>query len=307
MSGRPDPQSDADPLGELRPESKRSEALAVLRLAFQREGIGSPALDARVLLTAALGLDATAFLTDADAPLGPGPRRLALDFARRRLAREPVARILGVREFWGLPFALSPDTLVPRPETETVVETALRLSGGSGDARRVLDLGTGSGCLLVSLLRELPGAVGLGLDLSPGALATARANAARHGVADRALFAAGDWATAAAGPFDLIVANPPYVASSVVAGLAPEVAAWDPPLALDGGADGLAAYRGLLPQLAPLLDVSGSAVLEIGYDQEAAARELATSAGLDVREVVPDLAGHPRAVALHRRDSHCSA
>lgn len=274
----------------------------MLRSAFREAGIDTPALDARLLVTAALGLSATELLTGADAPLGPGPARVLERFAARRLAREPVARIRGCREFWGLAFALSPDTLVPRPETETVVETALRLRGDRDRAWRVLDLGTGSGCLLVALLTELPRARGLGIDRSARALATARANAARHGVADRALFAAGDWGAPAAARFDLVVANPPYVASSALAGLAPEVRSYDPPAALDGGPDGLAAYRALLPQMGRLLGPGAVAILEIGHGQEDALRALASGSGLLVPGVVRDLAGHPRAVVLEPGD-----
>lgn len=298
MSGRP----EAAGLAGIRPGSSRSEALRNLRSAFREAGLDTPALDARLLVTAALGLTPTELLTGADAPLGPGPARVLAGLAARRLAREPVARILGCREFWGLAFALSPDTLVPRPETETVVETALRLRGDRGRALQVLDLGTGSGCLLVALLTELARARGLGIDRSTRALATARANAVRHGVADRALFAVADWGAPVAARFDLVVANPPYIASDALAGLAPEVRSYDPPLALDGGPDGLAAYRAILPQIGRLLGPGGVAVLEIGFDQEPALRALAAVSGLPVREVARDLAGQPRAVALGRRD-----
>ncbi|KMO27620.1 SAM-dependent methyltransferase, partial [Methylobacterium tarhaniae] len=172
-------------------------------------------------------------------------------------AGEPVARIIGAWEFWGLPFGLSSDTLVPRPDTETLVEAALGLGLGPDAPHRLADLGTGSGCILVALLTEWPQAVGLGIDRSPGACVTARANAARNGVADRAAFAVGDWASALSGPFDVVVANPPYIASEVIAGLSGEVRDHDPRLALDGGADGLDAYRTILAQVPRLLAPGG--------------------------------------------------
>jgi release factor glutamine methyltransferase len=276
----------------------RQDALTALRRALDAAGIDNPALDARVLLTYGLGIDPVALAAYPDTALGEdGARRLgaAVD---RRLAREPVARIVGEREFWGLPFALSPETLVPRPESETVVETALRHRPER--TRRVLDLGTGSGCLLVALLHEIPGATGIGVDRSSAALVTARSNAARNGVADRASFLAGDWGAALDGRFDLIVSNPPYIASGLIQGLEPEVRAHDPLLALDGGADGLSAYRAILDQAAGLLAPAGVVALEIGFDQGATVPGLGRGAGLEVLEVTRDLGGQPRAVALKR-------
>jgi release factor glutamine methyltransferase len=231
-------------------------------------------------------------------PLGKeAPARL-IGFAQRRMAREPVGRILGRREFWGLSFELSPDTLEPRPDTETVVETALSLVPDRQAGLRLLDLGTGSGCLLVALLHELPRASGFGLDCSPGALATARRNAVRNGVGGRSAFAASDWAAAVRGRFDLIVSNPPYIPSPDLAGLAPEVRGHDPIVALDGGADGLAAYRVILAQTSDLLATGGTLVFEIGGTQEEAVGLLAHAARLRVVRAARDLAGYPRALAL---------
>jgi release factor glutamine methyltransferase len=187
---------------------------------------------------------------------------------------------------------------VPRPDTETVVETALDLLPDRQGPLTIVDFGTGSGCILTALLHEMPQARGLGIDRSLGALRTARLNAHMNGVGDRSLFAASDWAGAIRGPFDLMVSNPPYIASAAIPGLDVEVRDHDPLPALDGGADGLEAYRILLGEAGRLLRPGGLAVLEIGYDQAAALRQLAQAHGLDVLRVAHDLSGHPRCVAL---------
>ena len=279
-------------------ETSRHDALRALRRALETAGVENPGLDARVLLTYALGIEAVALAAHPETALGQEGARRLREVAERRLQREPVARIVETREFWGLPFKLSPETLVPRPESETVVETALRLR--PEPASRILDLGTGSGCLLVALLHELPGAAGVGVDRSPAALVTARRNAQHNGVGERAAFVACDWAAALDARFDLVVSNPPYVASSVIQGLAPEVRAHDPALALDGGIDGLSAYRVILAQAGRLLAPDGVLVVEIGFDQGKAVPALAVDAGLAVLEVAADLGGQPRAVALKR-------
>ena len=186
---------------------------------------------------------------------------------------------------------------MPRPDSETVVETALALTPDRANMR-ILDLGTGSGCLLVALLHERPQATGVGVDRSPGALATARRNAARNGVGDRAAFVASAWGSALSTRFDLIVSNPPYIPARDIAALAPEVQEHDPTGALDGGEDGLAAYRLIFSGAADLLAEGGTLVVEIGSTQEQAVLDLAAGAGLRVVGVARDLAGHPRAVAL---------
>jgi release factor glutamine methyltransferase len=279
------------------PEMRRGDALAALRQAFIAAGIDTPGLDARVLVCAALGVDTAEIAARPDAPIGPAAVRLA-DFARRRLVREPVGRILGRREFWGLSFELAPETLEPRPDTETVVEAALRAIPHPYGELRILDLGTGSGCLLVALLHELPDAFGLGIDRAPGALATARRNAARNGVATRAGFLASDWGAALRGRFDVIVSNPPYIASAELAGLPPEVRQHDPVAALDGGHDGLAAYRAILAQARALLAPGGALVVEIGLGQDREVVDLARTHGLAVDSLARDLSGHPRAIVL---------
>lgn len=279
------------------PDTTRAEAVRELRRAFAEAGIETASLDARVLVCAGLGIETAELLTRGEVPVGESAG-LILGFARRRLAREPVARILGEREFWGLPFVLSPATLVPRPDTETVVETALSLLPDRQAALRVLDLGTGSGCLVVALLHELPQSFGMGVDLSFEALATARANACRNRVGGRAAFIRGSWAEALAGPFDLVASNPPYIASRVIASLESDVREHDPLLALDGGADGLDAYRSILADARRLLRPGGHLVLEIGYDQAEALRDLAVSHSLEMVREAADLSGNPRCIAL---------
>jgi release factor glutamine methyltransferase len=283
---------------DLTAQMTRAEALALLRHAFAEAGLDTPDLDARLLLADALQVDAVEIAVRPHHPLGPEAVARLAGFARRRLAREPVGRILGGREFWSLPFALSPETLEPRPETETVVETALSLMPDRQAGLRILDLGTGSGCLLVALLYELPRATGLGIDRSPGALATARGNAMRNGVGGRAAFVASDWAATLNARFDLIVSNPPYIPAPDVAGLAPEVREHDPRAALDGGDDGLAAYRTIFSEAAALLALPGTLVVEIGSGQEQPVRDLAVARNLRVVALARDLSGRPRALAL---------
>jgi release factor glutamine methyltransferase len=281
-------------------ESARRTLAAQLKSAGDDEA----ELDARILLGAALNLDLTGIIAQASRKLTPAEAALLAQYARRRIAGEPVARILGQKEFWGLPLQLSPATLVPRPDTETVVELALQLlrAGGELDrSLRIADLGTGSGAILLALLSELPAAKGFGTDISEEALQTAAANAARAGLSDRATFIACDYASGLAGLFDLIVSNPPYIRSSDIAGLAAEVANHDPLAALDGGADGLDAYRTLIPQAARLLAPGAVLVVEAGQGQSGLIEALMTAAGLTAATAPKaDLAGIPRAVAGHK-------
>lgn len=268
---------------------------------FKSNAIDSAELDARILVGAVTGLDLTGMITAASRPLTSDESTRLEDFTRRRLAGEPVARILGLREFWGLPLQLSAATLVPRPDTETVVELALEMLRASAPARRplrIVDLGTGSGAILLALLSELPDAFGYGTDISVEALRTARGNAVDLGLASRAAFVACDYAAALSNTFDLIISNPPYIRSLDIAGLATEVRDHDPLRALDGGADGLDAYRALIPQAARLLAPGGILAVEVGEGQSAAVEPLMASAGL-ILEGPPkaDLAGIRRAVA----------
>lgn len=227
------------------------------------------------------------------------------DALRRRLAGEPAARIIGVREFWGLPLQLSAATLVPRPDTETVVELALEMLRPSADLDRqprIADIGTGSGAILLALLSELPEACGVGTDISVAALRTASRNAVDLGLAGRAGFVACDYAAALSGKLDLIVSNPPYIRSADIAGLSIEVREHDPLLALDGGMDGLDAYRALIPQAARLLAPGGALVVEAGHGQSGEIQGLIDAAGLTCeRPPKVDLAGIRRAVAGRKK------
>jgi release factor glutamine methyltransferase len=272
-----------------------------LAACFASAAIDSPELDARLLVGAVLGLDLTGIVTAANRLLTPDQSIGLEKFARRRVAGEPVARILSIKEFWGLPLKLSAETLVPRPDTETLVELALELlraNAAPNRPRRIADLGTGSGAILLALLRELPDASGVGTDISVAALQTAEANATRLGLADRATFIVCDYAAGLDGPFDLIVSNPPYIRSADIASLAVEVRDHDPRRALDGGADGLDAYRTLIPQAARLLAAGGALVVEAGQGQSGQIEGLMTTEGLTTESAPKaDLAGIPRAIA----------
>jgi release factor glutamine methyltransferase len=254
-----------------------------LAQSFRHHALATPELDARLLVAHALGLAHAALAAQAPRALA-GPEAAAIAaLAARRLAGEPVARIIGVKEFWGLDFKLNAATLVPRPETETVVEAALDAldrSHSRGDALKIADLGTGSGALLLALLSELPMARGIGTDVSREALGCARRNAIALGLAERAWFAACDYGSALKGPFDLVVSNPPYVARDDIATLAPEVRVFDPALALDGGPDGLAAYRAIAAAAPHLLSPDGVLVLELGSGQLGAVESLLAEARL---------------------------
>jgi release factor glutamine methyltransferase len=274
---------------------------------FNAEGIDSAELDVRMLVGAALNLDLTGLIAAAARRVTATEAARIAGFARRRIDGEPVARILGHKEFWGLKLQLSPETLVPRPDTETVVELALAMLRAAPipDTRlRVADIGTGSGAILLALLHELPEAFGIGTDVSIAALRTARRNAADLELAERAAFVACDYAASLSGPFDLIVSNPPYVRSTDIADLANEVRYHDPHLALDGGTDGLDAYRALIPQAARLLGPGGALVVEAGRGQSSDVEGLMTAAGLTpAGPPGADLAGVLRAVAARKLPS----
>ena len=266
--------------------------------AFRAAGLDTPELDARVLVGHALGLDHGALAAASNRALDARDAAAIATLAARRLAREPVARITGHKEFWGLPLRVTAATLVPRPETETVVEAALALIdsvGGRSRMLRVADLGTGTGALLLALLSELPNARAIGTDISPDALAVARDNAARVGFGSRAEFVVSDFGAALPGGYDLVVSNPPYVASGEIAALAPEAAS-EPRLALDGGADGLACYRAIAADAPRLLAPAGHLVIELGFGQQDLVTALIRAQGLETMSVHPDLAGTPRAL-----------
>jgi release factor glutamine methyltransferase len=263
---------------------------AILRAA----GIENPRLEARLLLAHDLGVPVAALLRDPHALADPtGYHALVA----RRAAHEPLAYLLGRREFWSLDFAVSPATLIPRPESETLIEAALAAFAHRTPPTRIVDLGTGTGCLLLASLHEFPGAFGIGLDRSPEAASLAAANAVALGLADRAAFLCGDWAAPLKARFDLVLCNPPYIPTSDIDGLMPEVARHEPHGALDGGADGLIAYRRIVPALAALLQPEGVAVLEVGIGQAQAVAMLAADSGL-AATTRPDLSGIARAVVL---------
>ncbi len=270
------------------------EARYRLAARFRAAGSETPALDARLLVEGAVGRSRA---EDGGAALDEAAAFILDGYAERRLAGEPVWRILGEREFWGLTFRLSPATLEPRPDTETLVEAVLEaMASRRNEALSVLDLGTGTGCLLVALLSEFAQAKGLGVDLSEEACETAAANAVANGVGTRAEFRQGDWLGGVDGVFDLIVSNPPYIPAGEIVGLAPAVRDHDPRLALDGGDDGLDPYRILARDLPARLAPGGIIVLEIGAGQERDVVALMRRAGLRYLGARNDLGGHPRAL-----------
>lgn len=280
----------------------RDHAFRMLGWRLRQAGIANPELDARLLTQAACDCDEIEMIREPGKRMSEAEEKTLAAFEARRLGGEPVSRILGRREFWGLSFRVTPDTLDPRPDSETLIETALGLLGGS-KSPAILDLGTGTGCLLIALLHERTDANGLGVDLSQAALDVARGNAQANGVAERASFRHGAWAEGLDERFDLVISNPPYIPGSDISGLDVEVRDHDPRLALDGGADGLEAYRAIAASLGRLLAPLGHAVIELGQGQESTVRAIFKNAGLDVSAVVSDLAGVPRAlVASLQRD-----
>ena len=273
-------------------------ALTETAAALAAAGVASPRREARVLLAIALSLEPLALLTAPERPVSEAETAALAAVLSRRLTGEPPSRIRGSREFWSLEFAIAPGVLDPRPDTERLVECALaHVRARSGEPLRILDLGAGSGCILLSLLRELPAAFGVGADRSRDALTTARLNARRLGLSGRSAWICGDWTAPLGGRFDLIVANPPYIPAGQIATLDRGVRAFDPAAALDGGPDGLAAYRRLVPALPGLLADSGAVFVEVGVGQAQRVATMAAAAGLDSR-IVRDLAGMPRVVGM---------
>lgn len=264
-------------------------------------GVPSPRADARLLLRAVLDRPAEASIRDSDEPVPIAETDRFLALVERRAGREPVSRILGEREFWSLGFSLVPDTLDPRPDSETVVEAALAWCGNRSAPLRVLDLGTGTGCLLLSVLSELRGATGVGTDIAEAAVAAAARNAARLGLSHRASFRRADWDADIDGRFELILSNPPYIPSPEIGRLEPEVSLWEPRAALDGGADGLDTYRRLAPAIAGRLAPGGAAFLEIGSGQEKPVETIMAVEGLARFAHKADLGGIVRCLGFVRR------
>jgi release factor glutamine methyltransferase len=266
-------------------------------------GLDEPRRQARRLVAAARGVSATEVFAHPEAEMTAAERTRLADMLGRMAGREPLSRIVGVREFWGLDFLLSADTLDPRPESECVVEAVLARLADRTQPYRFLDLGTGTGCLLLALLSEFRRASGVGIDIAPGAVATARHNAQVLGLGERTHFVAADWAGAVDARFDAVVANPPYIESGTIEGLMPEVRDHDPHRALDGGMDGLDAYRAIAAHLPRLLARGGFVAVEIGAEQADAVAGILQENGLVLDAFLPDLAGITRVVAACRRES----
>jgi release factor glutamine methyltransferase len=283
------------------PGLSRAQALRLLTQEFVAAKIETPALDGRLLLCAALGIGHLDLLREPDRQIGAAAGEIEAA-ARRRLAGEPVARIIGRREFYGLDFALTPAVLDPRPDTEILVEAVLAaLEARRAEPLWLLDLGIGSGAILAALLSHLPAAFGVGVDRSEPACRVARSNLAALGFANRGAVVCADWANPLRGAFDAIVSNPPYIATGEIAGLATEVRAHDPRGALDGGADGLAAYRILAAAVPQLLASDGIVAFEVGAAQaESVADLLAATGVLEPRDLLRDLGGHVRVVTAVR-------
>lgn len=273
----------------------RDHEYRLLAWRFKQAGIANPDLDARLLVQAAARCDDIEMIREPGKRLSDVEMERLRAFEARRLAHEPVSRILGTREFWGLAFEITPATLDPRPDSETLVETALELLRDT-QAPTILDIGTGTGCLLIALLHERKDATGVGVDISEAALDVAKRNAAANGCAGRAAFRRANWAEGIDTRFDLVISNPPYIEAGTIAMLEPEVRDFDPYLALDGGMDGLDAYRALADALPRLLRVEGHAVVELGQGQAEAVTGVFSATGLVICQVISDLGLIPRAL-----------
>ncbi len=277
------------------------EAVATARSRFADAGLADAAIESRLLIGGLLGLSATQVFTGGDQPLSQDQDAKISEAIERRLKREPVHRILGLREFHGLDFILSRETLEPRPDTEVLVETMLpfvkQVAAKQGSAR-ILDLGTGTGAILLALLKECPEAEGIGSDISEDALATATKNAERLDLAERCQMVRSRWFDAIDGRFDIIVSNPPYIRSDVIPELEPEVRDFDPLAALDGGPDGLSAYRAIAADAAGVLEQDGVIGVEIGYDQKDAVSAIFCSAGFKLAQARRDYGDNDRVLVF---------
>jgi release factor glutamine methyltransferase len=270
-------------------------------VALTAAGIDNARFEARLLLAHAAGVEIEWLVAHGGEPASPAVAATLRDLTARRVRREPMAYILGEREFWGMPFKVSPAVLVPRPDSETLIEAALALMPDRTRPWRIVDLGMGSGCLLLTLLREFPNAHGVGMDASAAALAVAEGNAAALGVAARLRLVRGDWqrpgwTEGLGGPFDLLVSNPPYIETASIDGLMADVARFEPRLALDGGDDGFAAYRAIAREAAGLVVSGGHVLIEAGEGQAPEISRLLSAAGFAVAAPWKDLAGIDRVV-----------
>lgn len=263
-------------------------------------GISNPRREARLLAGVALEKSATQIFNSVDEPISPENQARLDQHVQRRSAGEPFAYIAGEREFWSLPFLVTPDTLIPRPDTETVIELAVKALKDE-PPRRILDIGTGSGCLLVALLSEFRAANGVGVDVSEAALMIARQNADRNEVGDRCHFIASSWLDNVEGAFDLIVSNPPYIPTADIDGLSIDVRAHEPRLALDGGQGGLDAYEHIFNNIDRVLKKNASVIVEIGIDQQRDVTLIAETRGFSRQETKNDSAGVPRALIFRKK------
>lgn len=286
------------------PEDSAGRALERIVRYLTGAGVDSPRLDARLLLAAVTGEGQAALIARPERVLSQEEQATLADLVARRVAREPLAQILGRREFWSLEFAVSGDVLTPRPDSETLVEAVCRTFPDRQQPLRVVDMGTGSGCLLLSVLSEYPRASGVGVDRSAAAVRLAASNAGRLGLGGRAQMILGDWdagrVDGLAGRFDAILANPPYIPSADIGTLEPEVARFEPRGALDGGPDGLDAYRSLSRVIPGLLAPAGAAFIEFGIGQSEPVTALGRAAGLNPAEICADLGGIARVAVLRR-------
>lgn len=272
------------------------EALNSFQNQLQKAGVDNPVLDTRLLVAHALGCDRVSLIANPERVLTDEEHAAIATLIERRAQREPVARILGAREFWGLPFGLNEATLEPRPDSETLIEAALQCARERGAPQTILDLGTGTGCLLLSLLHEWPHAFGLGIDQSDRALEQATINAETLDLADRVRFQKGNWLDGIDARFDLIVSNPPYIPDADIEWLEPEVKNHDPMAALGGGADGLEPYRLIIPSLTAHLNDGGAVFFEVGMHQAPNVATLLEKAGLTDITTTRDLGGVERIV-----------
>ena len=287
------------------PHETVAATLAMLKDRLRKAGIASAQLDARLIVQHACRLSHEQLIADPLRVLTETERQSVERLARRRAAHEPVSRLLGEREFYGRMFQIDRSTLDPRPDTETLVETALsisRMQNSSESGWRVADIGTGSGAIIVTLLAELPKARGVASDISREALAVARENALRHNVASRLELVHGSWFEGFEGSFDLVVSNPPYIEEAALGGLPPEVRLHDPPVALNGGPDGLNSYRQIAREARRFLRIGGCLCLEIGWRQEEKVKDLMIGGGLrptlKAPPLTPDLCGINRVMAF---------
>lgn len=274
------------------------EALRWAVIKLQQERIESASLDARVLLEYVLGVNREQLLFSLELPITTEQYDRFAVLVAKRAKRQPVSKIIGRREFWGINFAVNENTLDPRPDSETLVECVLERIRNRGDSFRILDLGTGTGCLLLSLLSELPGATGVGVDCSEDALLVAKENAMTLGFTDKTNFVLGDWCGKLEGKFDIILSNPPYIPTVDISVLEPEVTEFDPLLALDGGEDGLNCYRKIMSSLARVLAKDGFAAFEIGIGQQSGFTKIATENGFEIAGSKNDLGGITRCIII---------